>query len=320
MAEERIIDDEYGRGVRLRKTKEGYVDVTDEAVDGERGVEEGAAEEISFAFPILEGEEDDEDLVGLSPEEAVALRKQKAEAAQRQREEYERTVAEGNELLKTDSFHAAELKFEKALQLDALATDASVGYWKAKTANFTNPDVLIDEYVEAGIESLEYDLGYEAVDIIKKEHRDVFQRRYDELKAQEDPLFLEVTSTQERRRTILKGRKIKGLIGFVCSALPMLAFVILALVFGVKNFTVSGTKYIPVTIVMAGLSVVSFIVFTLFTNKWINACRMYATNEKLDSTEEGEELSRIMEYRNLYGELLEVNYEEEEDSEAEEIE
>ncbi len=311
MAEERIIDDEYGRGVRLRKTKDGYVDVTDESLDGEtQESAELAEEEISFAFPLVEGEEDDEDLVGLTPEEAIALRQQKAEAAKRQREEYERTVAEGNELLKTDSFHAAELKFEKALQLDALATEASVGYWKAKTANFTNPDVLVDEYVEAGIESLEYDLGYEAAEVIKKEYREVFRRRYDELKAQEDPLFLEVTGTQERRRAILKERKRKGLVGFLCTALPMLVFVILALIFGVKNFTTSGTEYIPVTVVMAGLSVLSFIVFILFTNKWINACRMYATNERLDSTEEGEELSRIMEYRNLYGELLEVDYEE----------
>ena len=31
--EERIIDDEYGRGVRLKKTKDGYVDVTDELTD-----------------------------------------------------------------------------------------------------------------------------------------------------------------------------------------------------------------------------------------------------------------------------------------------
>ena len=28
--EERIIADEYGRGIRLKKTKDGYVDVTDE--------------------------------------------------------------------------------------------------------------------------------------------------------------------------------------------------------------------------------------------------------------------------------------------------
>ena len=31
--EERIIDDEYGRGVRLKKTKDGYVDVTDELAE-----------------------------------------------------------------------------------------------------------------------------------------------------------------------------------------------------------------------------------------------------------------------------------------------
>ena len=31
--EERIIDDEYARGIRLKKTKDGYVDVTDELAE-----------------------------------------------------------------------------------------------------------------------------------------------------------------------------------------------------------------------------------------------------------------------------------------------
>ena len=48
--EERIIDDEYGRGVRLKKTKDGFVDVTDELTDG-TDMEEG--EEITFEFPYL---------------------------------------------------------------------------------------------------------------------------------------------------------------------------------------------------------------------------------------------------------------------------
>ena len=80
--EERIIDDEYGRGVRLKKTKDGYVDVTDELTDGENPeMEDG--EEIAFEFPNLDGygeEQDDEDLVDLSPEEAERVRKEKAEA------------------------------------------------------------------------------------------------------------------------------------------------------------------------------------------------------------------------------------------------
>ena len=39
--EERMIDEEYGRGVRLRKTKDGFVDVTDElATDEESAAEQ----------------------------------------------------------------------------------------------------------------------------------------------------------------------------------------------------------------------------------------------------------------------------------------
>ena len=53
--EERIIDDEYGRGIRLKKTKDGFVDVTDELA-AEQGEEE-QADEVSFEFPMMEGEE-----------------------------------------------------------------------------------------------------------------------------------------------------------------------------------------------------------------------------------------------------------------------
>ena len=74
--EERIIDDEYGRGVRLKKTKDGFIDATDETLQDWEEVEEAV-----FEFPVLETDEDDEDLVGLSPEEAIALRKKKEEEA-----------------------------------------------------------------------------------------------------------------------------------------------------------------------------------------------------------------------------------------------
>ena len=53
--EERIIDDVMGRGIRLKKTKDGYVDVTDELAPEEEEVEE-AGEEIAVVLPDLEGE------------------------------------------------------------------------------------------------------------------------------------------------------------------------------------------------------------------------------------------------------------------------
>ena len=86
--EERIIDDEYGRGIRLKKTKDGYVDVTDELAENAEteGVEaevaaEEEGEEVSFEFPVFDVEEEDEDLIGLDPEEAARIRREREEAA-----------------------------------------------------------------------------------------------------------------------------------------------------------------------------------------------------------------------------------------------
>ena len=132
--EERIIDDEYGRGIRLKKTKDGFVDVTDELTEELETEQEPVAvdtedegEEIAFEFPTFDEDEDDEELVGLTPEEAAALKKRREEEAAQRKADYERICKEGDELLKTGSFKAAELKFEKALALDDEATDASVG-------------------------------------------------------------------------------------------------------------------------------------------------------------------------------------------------
>ena len=309
--EERMIDDEYGRGIRLKKTKDGYVDVTDELAekqDGELVAEnEGdGGEEITFEFPILDVDEDDEDLVGLTPSEARALRQKKAEAAAQRRADYERACAEGNELLAAQSYRAAELKFEKALNLDEVATEASVGYWRAKTADFSNPDELASEYVEAGIQSLEYDLGYDAAEIIKKEYRSVFEKRVAELSAEETPLAEEVEGKQERRRTVLKARVKKAGIIFAAVSCAFVLIAALAVIFGLKNFTTKDNSYVLLTIIFAVLSLVGLVVFLVFTKKFINALRIYRKNEDLAETEEGARLLEIREYKELYLDLLKV--------------
>ena len=301
--EERLIDDEYGRGIRLKKTKDGYVDVTDEMLEEvPEGEEETAAEELAFEFPELE--EDDEDLVGLSPEEAIALRKQKAEAAEARAKAYAEHVEAGDKLLAEGSFKAAEIEYERALEYDQIATAASVGYWRAKTENFENPDCFIEDYFESGFENLEYDVGYEAMEQIKAEYKAKFQARYDELCEEEAPLKAAFEETQAERRSVLQPRLKKAWIAFACTAIPFAAFFVLAVVFGLKNFTVSTNEYIPVTIVFAALAVVTFALFGGFTNKLINAKRIYRANENPSSTEEGERLMEIAEYKELYARLL----------------
>ena len=85
--EERIIDDEYGRGVKLKKTKDGFVDVTDAEVD-ENEMQEEAGEEALFEFPAFDMDADDEELATLTPEQAMALKKQRAEEAAARLAEY----------------------------------------------------------------------------------------------------------------------------------------------------------------------------------------------------------------------------------------
>ncbi len=305
--EERIIDDEYGRGIRLKKTKDGYVDVTDAALetDGEEQVE--TEEEIAFEFPVFETDEDDEDLVGLSPEEAIALKKKKEEEAAQRKADYERICQEGEELLNLGSFKAAELKFEKALDLDDIATRASVGYWRAKTGNFTEPEVLIDEYVSAGIDSLEYDLGYEATQQIKKDYAPVFEEKIKEIEKEEEPLQKSVEEKQSERRGFLSKRVKKATAFFIGATVPTIALLVLTIVIGLKNMTTRDNTFVTPTIILGAAFVVFFIGFMVFANKWINALRMRKANERLSSTEDGARLLMLRERKELYQNLLNVD-------------
>ena len=304
--EERIIDDEYGRGIRLKKTADGYVDATDELAEQENSAAEQEGkepvDEIMFEFPDME--EDDEDLVGLSPEEALALRKKKEEEAAALLKQYQQACAEGDALLAAGSFKAAELKFEKALGLDGEAKEASVGYWRAKTADFTNPDVLAEEYVEAGFENLEFDLGYRAVDEIKEKYKTVFETRIAQLEAEEKPLAEEIEEKQSQRRLVLKERMKRSVLWFGVAMLPMLVFLGLGIYFGSQILSTPDGRYVTPTIVFAALFAVALIAFGVTVNKLLNTVRITRANERLSSTDEGLRLQYLRDLKEIYTRFL----------------
>jgi tetratricopeptide (TPR) repeat protein len=304
--EERIIDEEYGRGVRLRKTKDGYVDVTDELVDGEIPDEE-AGDEIAFEFPNFDefGDKDDEDLVDLSPEEAARVRKEKAEAAQRRYEEYEAACKEGERLLAEEKYDEAEEVYEKALNLDEIATEASVGYWRAKTMNFGDPYYLFVEYADTGIEEMEHDLGTEALEIIKKEHRPQFEAQLQLLQKSEAPLAKEFEEKQDARREVLSARKLRWGIAFILCTIPALVAIIATVVVGLRNFGAPDDRYLVPTIILGAVALVLFVAFMIITNKYINAGRMYRDNERLSTTNEGRSLAMLRDHIELCQLLLE---------------
>ena len=306
--EERIIDDEYGRGIRMKKTKDGYVDVTDELAEqtADTEVETEDADEVAFEFPMFDV--DDEDLVGLTPKEAMELKKRKEEEAKARLAEYEKLCADGETLLKSGSFKSAELKFEKALEIeiDEEKTVASLGFWRAKTSEFAEPDLLVEEYLDDGMDNLEYDLGYKTVDIIREKYRGELSKAREKWQVEEEPLAEQVEGVQSARREYLKGRMKSSLIGFIASVLPTIALIVLTIVFGLKNFSTKESTFIVPTIVCGCLLVVSLIVCIFLTNKWLNVIRLYVSNERLSSTEEGERLLEVRAYLDAYDGLLDV--------------
>ena len=296
--EERIIDDEFGKGVRLKKNKDGdYViaDETDEAQEGE---------EVTFEFPTYEQDETDEDLVGLDPEEVAKILQQREEEAAARRQEYETVCADGDKFLAEKDYAKAEEAYEKALKLDDEPTEASVGYWKAKTAEFTNTQALLDEYEEIGVESMEYDLGYKAVEMLKTEYKSVFEKEYAQLVEEEKPLAEEVEGKQENRRAYLKERLKKATITFAISVLPLLVCVILAFFFAGKIHTTPDGRYIGPTIASALASVAGFIWFVVSGVDFARALKIFGKNERLDSTDLGARLVQIRLYKEIYEYLL----------------
>ncbi len=312
--EERIIDDEYGRGIRLKKTKDGYRDVEDELAPE---TEEELAEEIEVILPneggmaedimpVVHVDGDDEELVDLSPEEAERLRREKEAALNRRKAAYAAACEEGEKLLQTGSYHAAELTFEKALQYDELATEASVGYWRAKTANFTDPDVLVEEYLEEGVEEMESDVGVIAMETIKRDYKGAFEKRLQELKEQEAPILRRVEEKQSERRVPLTKRRTVAFWSFLASVLPFVGALVATLVVGLKNFTTPDDTFVAPTIVCGAIAVVTFLLSLIVTNRFFNACRMYRMNENLSSTDDGKAVLEIREYKQLYEALLET--------------
>ena len=299
--EERIIDDEFGRGIKLKKTKDGYVDVTDELAEGE--TEEYEGDEVEFSFPVFDT--DDEELVGLTPEEAQAVLQKREEELASRRAEYSSLCEQAQAVLEAGDYEKAQGIFHTALQIDTAQEnkEASVGYWQAKTENFEKPDILVDEYADLGVEDMEFDLGCQAVDYIRDNFKEKFEKARTEYAKEERALAQKVEEKAKERKAYLKPMVKKKTMAFISALVPMLAFMVLTIVYGTSNFSVKDDRYILPTIISAGIFLVSLFVFVVVANKFINGLRLYFANERLSSTDDGERLISLRQRLEIYDAL-----------------
>lgn len=306
--EERIIKDEYGRGIRLKKTKDGYVDVTDELAEEKEEIADAEAEseeEVVFEFPQIT--EDDEELAALMPEQAEALKKKREEERRKKQERYETLTAEGARALSEGDFAAAEKNFSEAVGLVEDRKRAATGLWKAKTENFAYPDRLPDYYEEYESESFDeflFDVGQEAVDELKEEYGEIFRKRVEELKEEKRPTESTVLEEQNERREILSARKKKRLISFLATLIPSVLFLVCGIVFLAKTNSRPDQTFLYVSIGFFAAFALCFAVFIGAANKLINTNRMIAKNEDLSSTEEGKKLVETLRKEEFYTRLV----------------
>ena len=126
--EERMIDDEELRKVKLKKTKDGETDVVED--DGE---------EEEYVFDTPEGEYD-ESLVGLTPSQLEKVLEERKKAEEEAREEFANLIASGEAALKENNYEEAEKFFAQADRYVFEDERLPVGLWTARTRGFTEKE------------------------------------------------------------------------------------------------------------------------------------------------------------------------------------
>ena len=328
--EERIIDDEYGRGIRLKKTKDGYVDATDELserdeaengekettakldgeleneieneledeIDGEE-LQAEAADEVYFEFP----EEDDEELAALSAEDAAALIKKREEERKKREEKSEALCAEGETLLgkaKTESGEAAETAYQEAAEkFDAALVEtpcykrAALGFWRAKTHFGADLQPLYNEWASYGYEEFASTFGEEAARALQSEWQEKIESEKSRLTAEIAPLKKDFEEKTEKRRAVLKERVYETRKKFVPALSAEIALLVFTIIFAVNIFSREDALFVWLTVAGGALFVVALPFFCLAASHFAHAVALSRANESKRSTEEGRTLESL---------------------------
>lgn len=295
--EERILDEEEGRGIRIKRTADGETD----AVEGREGEEE----EVAFEFP----EEYDETLAGMSQTQVEEELARREKARQEALAACQRLIEEGNALLAEEKFSEAEEKFSQAAVYDADSEEAVRGLFAAATKNFTDTEELFSEdraedleRFEAGRKLLREKLG-ERLRGEEKSYRE-----------EADALAPSVREKQDRRREAFAANKKHYVIWTAVSLFLVAAFAIATAISADNILRVAdGTLPITFTIVFGILAFAAVTLLAVSVAKLVGADRLCRENEKLYSTKDGARLSEL--YRRL--DVLDVIFE---DADAEERE
>ena len=291
--EERIIEKDELRKVRITR-KNGKEDVIDDALpadmppaDGAEDAQTPLSEEEEYSVEF-EGEEYDEDLVGLTPTQYRAEIERRERAAREAREACEKLCAAGEERLAAEDWAAAEGLFGQALTHEENAR-AEEGLWAARTRGFTAEDVL---YTEEGAQSFAR-AGEEAREKVFSAFGEKLRAAQKEAFAEAEPLKKQVEAGQAERRGPFRANRNYYLLRL---GIAFGVFVLLLIGTGVSaSYLLRIQSALPVALTGAfgALAFAALVVTVVYVRKTLVAVRLCRENEKLSSTEEGMRLAEL---------------------------
>ncbi len=282
--EERIIDHEEGRKIRVTRTAAGGVH--DAVEDGT----EAAASEEEVLLDLPE-EEYDEDLVGLTPTQLQQALEQREREAAQARAERDKLLAAGDAALAEKDNVQAETCYVQALTYDPECVAARRGIWIARTDNFSDVDIFLQRrYAENAADETP-----EVRQLIREQVGPRLEAERAACREELVPLLNRVTAAQEKRRgAFAENRRYYR---FRALLLCVIALLLAAGAGVAASYIVQTRSALPVifTAVFGALALVLLLSSLPFIRKWFLAAQYCRSNEKLSSTEEGRRVLELQE-------------------------
>ncbi len=284
--EERILDEEEGRTIRVRRTADGAIaDVTDALAE-----EREQTEETEVVLDVPDGtDEYDEDLVGLTPEQLKKELERRERAAREAEEKRDELISEGEALMQENDFAGAETFFAQALVYDGGSELARRGLWRARTAEFTDAECFLDDETATEASQEEESVRAYLLERAGEELREARARR----EAEAAPLRATVTEKRDARRGAFRENRKYYLIRFcVAFAIALAAVIGAGVSAGFLTRTQDASPVVALC-VSAGIALIALCVSLVFLRKLIVAGRLCRDNERLTATEEGARLYEL---------------------------
>ncbi len=286
--EERLIDKDESRKIKIKHTAEGEDVVDALAPDGEEGAIE--EEEADYIVELPEEDEQyDEDLVGLTPSQLQARMEAKKRAEERARAEYEKLMGEANAALGKNDLAAAEPLFAQASLYECDDGTAKRGLWHCRTQGYQDIEVFTDPDAAHEFYWAEEEVRAEVLGKLEGRIRE----RRDALLEEIKPLRTSYEREQAVRAEAFGANRRYYLLRTLIVLAVVIALAVGAAVSATYILKRGDSLPLILTIVFAALAVITLVVFLIYLLKTVNAARMCRANEKLSSTDAGMRLAEL---------------------------